>query len=168
MIAKSLLGDLEKKKTQTDKLTNKLTDEPRHRARSKKFTAMGVFGRVESRNLCTLPSKVVFNQRLSSIKGRLPSKVGFHKRVSSIKDHPPSEVVFQERSSSINGCPLSKVVPQDHFPSKVVFHLRPSYIKGHLPSYSYLSFYKSGISLISSIQYFPNAKLNPIPHALLP
>ena len=39
-----------------------------------------------------LPSKVVFRQRLSSIKGRLPSKVVLHQMLSSIEGRllPPS------------------------------------------------------------------------------
>ena len=38
------------------------------------------------------PSKVVFHQRSSSIKGHLPSKVVFDRRSSSNKGHLPSEV----------------------------------------------------------------------------
>ena len=53
------------------------------------------------------PTKVVFNQRTSSIKGRLQSKGVFHQRLSFIK-----------------GC----------FPSRVVLHQRSSFIKGRLPS----------------------------------
>ena len=41
-----------------------------------------------------LPSKVVFRQRSSSVKGRLPSKVVLHQRLSSIEGRLPSNVVF--------------------------------------------------------------------------
>ena len=62
-----------------------------------------------------LPSKAVFHQRWSSIKGRLRSssiKVVFPLRSSSLKGRLPSVVFFHQRSSSIKGPP----------PSKVVFH----------------------------------------------
>ena len=72
-----------------------------------------------------LLSKVVFNQRLSSIKGRLPfvfcqmsssiisrlpSKVVFHQSLSSVKGHLSSKVVFHQKSSSVKGRLLLKVV----------------------------------------------------------
>ena len=92
-----------------------------------KMTATSVYGRAVARNLSMrsvrLPSKVIFHQRWSSIKGDLPSKV-FHQRVSSIKGRLPSKVVFYRRSSSIEG----------RLPSKVVLHRRSSSIGGHLPS----------------------------------
>ena len=77
----------------------------------RKMTATEVYGRAESQNfsICSLPLKVIFHHRLSSIKGRLPSKVVFHQKLSSIK-----------------GCLSSKVV-------KVIFHQRSSSIKVHLP-----------------------------------
>ena len=68
--------------------------------------------------------KMIFFQRLSSIKGCLLSKVVLHQRVSSMKGRLPSKVIFHERSSSIKG----------RLPSKVVFHQRLSSIKGRLPS----------------------------------
>ena len=71
-----------------------------------------------------LPSRVVFNQRLSYIKGRLTSKVVFHQRSSFINCRLRSKVVFHQRSSSI----------KDRLPSKVVFHHRSSSIKGCLTS----------------------------------
>ena len=43
---------------------------------------------------CRLPSKIVFHQRVSSIKGRLPLKVVFLQRSSSIKGRLPSRVVL--------------------------------------------------------------------------
>ena len=61
-------------------------------------------------------SNVVFRQMSSSIKcrplGRFPSKVVFHQRSSSVKGCLPSKVVFHQKSSSIKG----------RLPSKVVFH----------------------------------------------
>ena len=54
----------------------------------------------------SVPSKVAFYRRSSSIKGCLPSKV------SSIEGLLPSKVVFHQRSSSIEG----------RLPSKIVFH----------------------------------------------
>ena len=50
-----------------------------------------------------LSLKVVFHQRVSSIKGCLPSKVFFHQRLSSIKGCLPSKVIFHRSSSSIKG-----------------------------------------------------------------
>ena len=72
----------------------------------------------------SLPSKVVFLQRLSSIKGCLPSKVVFHQRSSSFKGCLPSKVIFHQRLSSIKG----------YLPSKVVFHQKSSSIKCCLSS----------------------------------
>ena len=83
-----------------------------------------------------VPSKVVFHQRLSSIKWCLPSqavkvksykhffsgnilytllKVFFHQRSSSVKGCLPSKVIFCQRLSSFKG----------RLPSKVVFCLYP-------------------------------------------
>ena len=59
-----------------------------------------------------LQKKVVFHQRLSSIKGCLPLKVIFHQRLSSITCRLPSKGVFH----------------QNLLPSKVVFHHRSSSI----------------------------------------
>merc|ERR1711942_6470 len=59
-----------------------------------------------------LPLKVVFRQRLSSIKGCLPSKVVFHRRSCSIKGRLPLKVVFHQRSSSIEGRLLSQSCPR--------------------------------------------------------
>ena len=47
---------------------------------------------------CCLPLMVIFNQRSSNIKGHFPSKI------SSIKGHLQSKVIFHPRSSSIKGC----------------------------------------------------------------
>ena len=83
-----------------------------------------------SLTLLFLPSKVVFHQRSSSIKGViyqrlcLSSKAVFHQRVSSINGHLLSKVAFYQRLSSIKGC----------LPSKVVFHQRLSFINKHLSS----------------------------------
>ena len=57
-----------------------------------------------------LTSRVVFLQRLFSIKGCIPSKVVFHQRSPSIKGCLLSKVVFRQKSSSIKVCLLSKVV----------------------------------------------------------
>ena len=72
-----------------------------------------------------LPSKVVFHQRLSFVKGRLPSKVVFHQRLSSIESCLPSKVVFNQRSSSIKVV-FHQRLPSliDRLPSKVVFYQR--------------------------------------------
>ena len=59
-----------------------------------------------------LTSRVVFLQRLFSIKGCIPSKVVFLQRSSSIKGCLPSKVVFHQRSYSIKG----------RLPSKVIFY----------------------------------------------
>ena len=72
---------------------------------------------------CRLPSKIVFHQRVSSIKGCLALKVVFHQRLSSIKGRLPSKVIFHWRASSIKG----------RLPSKVVIHQGSSYIEGSLP-----------------------------------
>ena len=67
------------------------------------------YGRVHYQNVfyscffnkfCLL-KKIVFHQKLSSIKGRLPSEVVFHHRSSFIKGCLPSKVVFHQRSSSV-------------------------------------------------------------------
>ena len=50
-----------------------------------------------------LPSKVVFRQRSSFIKGHLPSKVVFCQRLSSFKGRLPLKVVFHQRSFSFLG-----------------------------------------------------------------
>ena len=47
-----------------------------------------------------LPSKVVFRQRSSSVKGRPPVKVVLHQRLSSIEGRLPSKGVFHQMSSS--------------------------------------------------------------------
>ena len=74
---------------------------------------------------CVEPkSKIVFHQRVSSIKGRLPSKVIFHTSLSFLKGCLPSKVIFHQRPSSIIG----------HLPSKDVFHQWSSSIKGPLSS----------------------------------
>ena len=85
--------------------------------------------------------KVLFNQRLSSIKGclplkgHLPSKVVFHQMLSSTKGWLPSKIVFHQRSSSIKGHFYKKLSSiKVHFPSKVILHQRLSCIKGHLQS----------------------------------
>ena len=73
---------------------------------------------------CHLPSKVVFRQRVPSIRGQLSSKVIFHQIF-----HFQAKVVFHQKlshqkSSSIKGC----------LPSKDIFHQISSFIKGCLPS----------------------------------
>ena len=87
-----------------------------------------------------LLSKVIFNQRSSSIKTRLQSKViikscfplssiygNLPSKVVSVKGCLPSKVFFHQRLSSIK-------VP---LPSKVVFNQRLTSIEGILPtSYS--------------------------------
>ena len=76
----------------------------------------------ELRSSCVirhLPSKVVFRQRSSFLKGRLPSKVVFHQRSSSVKGHLPSKVIFRQRSSFVRG----------HLLSKDVFCLRSSSVQ---------------------------------------
>ena len=69
---------------------------------------------VHSSNCCRLPSKVVFRQRSSSLKGRLPSKVIFRQSSSSVKVRLPTKVVFHQRLSSVKG----------HLPSKFIFRQR--------------------------------------------
>ena len=81
------------------------------------------------------PEKVVLYQKLPTIKALLPSNVVFNLRMSLIKGHPSSKVVPHQRCSlyrrlsSIKGGPPSKVVPhqrsafiKDRLPSWVVFH----------------------------------------------
>ena len=58
----------------------------------------------------SLPTKVVFHQRLSSIEGCLPSKVILHWRVSFNEVRLPSKAIFHQKLSSIKGCFHSKVV----------------------------------------------------------
>ena len=70
---------------------------------------------------------ILQNRRSSSIKGHLPSKAVFHQRWSSIKGRLRSssiKVVFPLRSSSLEG----------RLPSVVFFHPRSSSIKGRLSS----------------------------------
>ena len=70
---------------------------------------------------CNLPSKVIFNHRLDSIKGWYPLKVIFHQRSSSVQGCPPSkgvfnkghlqlQVIFHKGLSSIKHLLLSKVL----------------------------------------------------------
>ena len=117
-----------------------------------------------------LPSKVVFRQRSSSVKGRLPSKVIFHKRSSSIKGRIPSKVIFRQRSSSVKGPLPSKVVFRQRsysfkgrLPSKVVFHQRLSSVKGRLPSNVFFrqrsSSSKLTVTLICLVRESSNYKL---------
>ena len=88
-----------------------------------------------------LQFKIVFHQRLSSIKSLGPSKGLFHQRSSSVKACLPSMVVIHNRSYPVK-CHLSSNVVicqressiKGYLPSKVVFHLRSSSIKGCLPS----------------------------------
>ena len=75
--------------------------------------------------------KIVFHQRMSSIRISPPSKVIFHQMLSSIKCHPPSSVVFHQRLSSIEGCVPSNQGSNEMWssikgcrPSKMVFHQR--------------------------------------------
>ena len=85
------------------------------------MTATAVYGRAESRNLsiCSffpmkvvggLALKVIFHQRLSSIKGSLPLKDVFQRRSSFIKCRLSLKVVFHQSSSSIKGCLPSQFV----------------------------------------------------------
>ena len=69
-----------------------------------------------------LPSKIVFHQMLSFIKGCPPLKVIFHRRSSSIEGRLPLKVVFHQRLSTIEG----------RLPSQVFFHQKSS-------SYKFLS-----------------------------
>ena len=99
------------------------------------------------------------HQRSSSIKvilqigGHLPSKVIFHQRLSSIKGGPPSKVVFHQRSSSINVVfPLRLSILKGRLPSVVFFHQRSSSIKGPPPSK--VVFHQS------YVQYMPISKPN--------
>ena len=120
---------------------------------------------------CRLPSKVVFHQRMSSIKDCLPSKVVFHQwsssnegylsskvvfhhRSTSIEGRLPSNVVFHQRSSSIEGRLSSKVVfhhrsssIKGHLPAKVVLHLRLSSNKGHFPLLGHFHFWVLALSV---------------------
>ena len=59
-----------------------------------------------------LPLKVIFHQKLSSIKGCLTSKVILLQRSSSIKGRIPWKVVFHQRLTSVEA----------HLPLKVVFN----------------------------------------------
>ena len=59
---------------------------------------------------CSQLLKVVFRQRMSSVKGCLPSRSSSIKRLCSVKGRPPSKVVFRQRASSVKGCLHSKVV----------------------------------------------------------
>ena len=73
--------------------------------------------------------KAIFRQRSSSIRGHLPSKVVFQQRWSSIKGrhHPRSsskKVILLLSSSSLKG----------RLPSVVFFHQRSSSTKGRPPS----------------------------------
>ena len=93
-----------------------------------------------------LLSKVVFHQKLSSIKhtsfikGCLSSIVVFHKKMSSLNGHLPSMVVFLQRLSFIKECfpsignlHLWSSSIQGCLPSTVIFHQRLSSIIGCLP-----------------------------------
>merc|ERR1712208_104633 len=107
-----------------------------------------------------LLSKVVVNQRSSSIKGRLPSKVVFRQRSSPVKGRLLSNVVFRQRSSSVK-CRLpgrlsSKVVffqrsssVKGHLPLKVIFHQRSSSIEGRLPPLGHFYFWVLVLSVAS-------------------
>ena len=87
-----------------------------------------------------LPSKFVFNQKSSSMKGCLPSKAISHQRLSLIEGHLSSKDFF------INGHLLPKVIfhkmsptKEGHLSLKAFFHqwfyhTRLSSIKGRLPS----------------------------------
>ena len=84
-------------------------------------------------------ARIVFHQKLSSMKGCLPLKVVFHRRLSSTKSHLPLKVVFHWRLSSIEGRLPQKVVfhrrlssTEGCLPPKVVFHRRLSSTEGHL------------------------------------
>ena len=68
-------------------------------------------------------SKVVFYQRLSSIKGCLLLKVIFYWRSASIKGCPPLKIFYHQRSYSIEGLSLN-----------ILFHRRSSSIEGCPPS----------------------------------
>ena len=108
-----------------------------------------------------LPSKAVFHQRWSSIKGRLRSssiKVVFPLRSSTLKGRLPSVVFFHQRSSSISfqqGSSSVKVVfkkrirhqrlrrpqkyrrPRKDGPKPLLWRNLPSKVvihKGHLPT----------------------------------
>ena len=77
-----------------------------------------------------LSSKVVFNQRLSSMKSHLPSMVIFHQRCLTIKSRFPWKGISQQRASPIKGHLYIKCC----LPSQVNFHQRMFSIKGFLQS----------------------------------
>ena len=71
-----------------------------------------------------LPSKIIFCQRLTFVKGHLLSMFFFHQMLSSVKVCPLSKVIFCPRLSSVKGC----------LPSKFVFRHMSSSVKGCPPS----------------------------------
>ena len=102
---------------------------------------------------------ILQNRRSSSIKGHLPSKAVFHQRWSSIKGRLRSssiKVVFPLRSSSLEG----------RLPSVVFFHPRSSSIKGRLSSQVVLHLRSSSIramySISRHIRLFPSPTENPL------
>ena len=92
---------------------------------------MTVQGMVTSiRMVGRLPSRVVFLQRSSFVKGCLPSKFVFRHRLSPAKGCLPSKVVFRQRSSSVNGVFCQRLSSfKGRLLSKVVFHQRSSFVK---------------------------------------
>ena len=99
------------------------------------------------------PSKVIFNQWMSSIKKCFPIKDIVHQRLSSIKGRLPSRVVFCQSLSSIKA----------YLPSKVVL----VFIKGCLPSnvifikdcHQSKFFLHKGVSSIKLSPYMQNFRL---------
>ena len=73
------------------------------------------------------PLKFYFNICKFEFGATIPSKLVFHQKSSCIKGPLPSKVVIHHRSSFIQGC----------FPSRVVFHQRSSSIKGHQGAYGW-------------------------------
>ena len=120
-----------------------------------KITATAVYHRAESQNLSirsSLPLKVVFRCRLSSVEARLLSKVVFCWRSSSVEGRLLSKAVFHQRMSSVRGCVCQRLVVfgqrsssiNGNLPTVIIFHqwsssvqdqlpLRLAFIKGHLP-----------------------------------
>ena len=90
------------------------------------YSALG--GKNTSQRYDRAESRNVFYGRTFSTKECL-SKIVFHQKLSSIKDCPPSKIV------SIQKCLSSKFIFPSRvgrLPSKVVFHKRLSFIKGCL------------------------------------
>ena len=128
-----------------------------------------------------LISVIVVHQRSSSIKGCCPSKVIFHQRLPSIKGYLhqmstfikgclPSRVVFHQMSSSIKGCLRASAFKsclhqrssfiKCPLPSKVNFHLMFSPIKGSFPSKA-LFYWRSSSIKLSRYAKFQTCSLLP-------